>query len=183
MSKYARRSFVIACFLIALAESRQAHAQTTILFLDSQPGDYVGGGQQITITPATGAFSASRNFDNVVSVFVNAVGGFWSLNFAAPGDAPLAIATYDNATRWPLQAPVSPGLDVTGQGRGCNTSTGSFVVREVGYGPSGDVVAFAADFEQHCEASRRRSSDRSGSTPRFHSRRRLRRRPTARRRS
>jgi len=151
MSKYGKRPILSACFVIALAASRHASAQTTILCLDSQPGDYIGGGKQLTITPADGAFSASRNFDNGVSIHVNAVGGFWSLNFAAPGDAQLGPGTYDHATRWPFRAPVSPGLDVSGQGRGCNTSTGGFVIREAGYGPSGEVVAFAADFEQHCE--------------------------------
>jgi hypothetical protein len=36
-------------------------------------------------------------------------------------------------------------------GRGCNTLTGNFVVREAVYDATGQVQAFAADFEQHCE--------------------------------
>ena len=131
--------------------SGSAQAQTTILFLDSQPGDYIGGGVQHTITPSTGAITAARNFDNGVTVQVNTSGGVWTLAFAGPADALLVPGSYDNATRWPFQSPVDPGLSVSGMGRGCNTLTGSFVVREALYGSAGQVEAFAADFEQHCE--------------------------------
>jgi hypothetical protein len=136
--------------LSAVCPSR-AHAQTTILFFDSQPGDYIGGGVQQTVTPANGSFVASRNFSNGVSVQVNTTGGGWTLAFAAPGNALLTPGTYDNATRWPFQSPVNPGLSIFGMGRGCNTLTGSFVIKEAVYDPSGQVQAFAADFEQHCE--------------------------------
>jgi len=40
-----------------------ASAQTTRLFLNSQPGDYIGGGIQQTMTTATGGFTATQNFD------------------------------------------------------------------------------------------------------------------------
>jgi hypothetical protein len=58
---------------------------------------------------------------------------------------------YELATRFPFQAATVPGLSVSGEGRGCNTLTGRFEVLEVTYGPSGEVLTFAADFAQHCE--------------------------------
>lgn len=145
------RTIVIAALALGAVLPGRANAQTTVLFLDSQPGDYIGGGTQHTVTPATGAFTVSRNFDNGVSLSVNTTGGIWSLAFSAPGDATLTAGTYDHATRWPFQSPVDPGLSVSGMGRGCNTLTGSFVVREAVYSATGEVQAFAADFEQHCE--------------------------------
>jgi hypothetical protein len=151
MPNYRSRLIAAIALVFGIALSSMAHAQTTILFLDSQAGDYVGGGVQQTVTPSNGSFTAARNFDNGVSVQVNATGGGWTLAFAAPGDALLVPGTYDNATRWPFQSPTSPGLSVSGMGRGCNTVTGSFVVREALYGATGQVDAFAADFEQHCE--------------------------------
>lgn len=77
--------------------------------------------------------------------------GFWNLDFAAPMGATLALGTYESATRFPFQSSTVPGLSVSGAGRGCNTLTGRFTVLEATYGPTGDVLAFAADFEQHCE--------------------------------
>src|SRR5262249_17940666 len=63
----------------------------------------------------------------------------------------LVAGTYEGATRYPFQSPTVPGLSISGDGRGCNTLTGRFVVLDVTYGPTGDVLGFAADFEQHCE--------------------------------
>src|SRR6266849_5775531 len=129
-----------------------AHAGTQ-LFLNSQAGDYIGQGQGRLITPADGTFTASRNFDNGVSVDFagTAPGDFWSLDFAAPMGTTLVPGVYEGATRWPFQAASSPGLSVYGDGRGCNTLTGRFVVLEATYDANGKVQSFAADFEQHCE--------------------------------
>jgi len=44
-------------------------------------------------------------------------------------------------------------LDVYGEGRGCNQLTGRFEVQEALFGPSGEIWAFAATFEQHCEGA------------------------------
>ena len=70
------------------------------------------------------------------------------LNFAAPNNARLVPGTYTGATRWPFQAPGVPGLDVDGEGRGSNTLTGQFTVTQAVYGASGNIVSFAASFEQ-----------------------------------
>jgi hypothetical protein len=42
---------------------------------------------------------------------------------------------------------------VSGDGRGCNTLTGTFNVLQVQYGPNNTVTAFDATFEQHCEGA------------------------------
>ena len=42
-------------------------------------------------------------------------------------------------------------LDVSGDDRGCNTLTGTFTVHEATLDSGGNVVAFAADAQQHCE--------------------------------
>ena len=81
----------------------------------------------------------------------NAPGDFWSVDLAAPASATLVPGVYEGATRWPFQAAGAPGLSVSGDGRGCNTLTGRFVVLEATYDVNGKVQSFAADFEQHCE--------------------------------
>lgn len=53
--------------------------------------------------------------------------------------------------RFPFQFFDQAGLSFSGNGRGCNRLTGRFDVLEAVYGLSGQVVSFAADFEQHCE--------------------------------
>jgi VCBS repeat-containing protein len=123
----------------------------TSLTMVSEPGDYIGQGQTYSYTPATGTFYANRNFDNGVSIFYAGGGHNWHLDFAAPFSAALTPGFYANATRWPFQDASVPGLDVSGDGRGSNTLTGNFTVTEAVYAADGDVLRFAATFEQHSE--------------------------------
>jgi hypothetical protein len=122
----------------------------TLLSFNSEPGDFIGQGQQFTFTPADGTITPSRNFDNGVSVSFSGA-QFWSLDFAQPAGATLQPGMYEGATRFPFQSPTQPGLSVSGAGRGCNTLTGRFVVLEAVFGAGGAVQQFAADYEQHCE--------------------------------
>ena len=133
-----------------LASAAQAG---TLLFLNSQAGDYIGQGAGRLITPANGTFTASRNFDNGVNVSFtgNTAGDFWFTDFAAPMNATLVPGAYEGATLWPYQSAIGPGLSVYGDGRGCNVLSGRFVVLEATYDANGKVQSFAADFEQHCE--------------------------------
>jgi hypothetical protein len=79
-------------------------------------------------------------------------GTFWHLDFAAPQGQALTTGTvYDNATRYPFQSPTEPGLSLFGDGRGCNTVTGSFTVKDATFGPHGWIQSFDATFVQHCE--------------------------------
>src|SRR5690348_13427916 len=113
------RFFLILFGLLALGGI--AHAQVTSLTLNSDPGDYIGQGQFTFLTPSDGTFSAQQNFDQGVSIsFFGQPGTFWFLDFAAPNNQPLSVGTYLNATRFPFQASTVPGLDVAGDGRGCN---------------------------------------------------------------
>lgn len=138
-----------------LVLSVPAQAQVTSLTMVSDPGDYIGGGQFYFYTPADGTFSAQKNYDQGVSLSFNtpSYSHWWYLDFAAPNNQPLSVGTYTGAIRFPFQATNQPGLSVYGDGRGCNTLTGTFDVLEVTYGAANDVVAFDATFEQHCEGA------------------------------
>ena len=128
-----------------------AAAQTSALVMHSQPGDYIGQGTDQTYTTSDGTFTASINYKNGVSVYFNGGPHWWYLDFGAPGDAPLAVGAYEGAQRFAFHSPTKPGLDIHGDGRGCNELVGRFDVLEVEYGPGGTVQRFAAAFEQHCE--------------------------------
>jgi hypothetical protein len=137
---------------VVVGAATPALAQPSVLLMHSQSGDYIGGGGNWLLTPFDGTFSAQRNFDNGVEVRVeNFPTLWWHLNFTAPGDVPLVPGTYPMATRFPFQASGEAGLDVSGDGRGCNMLTGRFTVLEVVYGAGTTITSFAANFEQHCE--------------------------------
>jgi hypothetical protein len=93
-----------------------------------------------------------------VTFSINGGAQHWTLNLAAPGSPPsaappLARGAYENAARFGFQGSGQPGLDFSGDGRGCNQLYGRFDVLEARYGTNGTVLSFAANFEQHCERS------------------------------
>jgi hypothetical protein len=121
----------------------------TALIISSEPGDFIGLGRNYVLTLADGTFVPSINYDNGISLIVENLDD-WTLDFAAPNDATLTAGTYPNAQRFPFQPLNTPGLSVDGNGGGCNTLTGGFVVHDVET-DSGTVQHFSADLEQHCE--------------------------------
>jgi hypothetical protein len=130
-----------------------AQAGQNIFYFTSDPGDYIGGGQEVVYTDLEAAFTAYDNYGGGVSASVTTPGfeHWWYLDFV-PATGTLQVGTYPLAERFPFQQPGHPGLSVSGDGRGCNTLTGQFTVRElVRDTVTGQIQAFAIDYEQHCE--------------------------------
>lgn len=124
------------------------------LTLDSEPGDYIGQGELSQLTPEDGTFTVTPvDGERGVRIWFDGSepGSWWNLYFVAPEGAALQAGEYSGATRYPFQSPTTPGLSVSGSGRGCNTLSGSFEVLEISFAADGSVERFAASFEQHCE--------------------------------
>jgi hypothetical protein len=124
----------------------------SFLYLNSQPGDWVGRGlQQLFIEPDP-TFQAwlARGGDT----FRADIGGArWSVVMSAPIGVPLAVGTYTGVARSPFRPAGVPGLDVSGDSHGCNTLTGQFTVNELAYSQYDELMLFDAVFEQHCEGA------------------------------
>ncbi len=123
----------------------------------SQPGDFIGLGQERTFTDDSFAFRVQQSTGTGASVFLEnfASGGneFWNLFLSAPTGQPLSPGAYENAARF--ASDVQPGLDFGGDGRGCNQSVGRFTVSDFQRDDDGLVTRL---IEQHCEGGVPRSS-------------------------
>jgi hypothetical protein len=127
------------------------------LTMTSDVGDYVGQGQSYSFaTPSdqlraevTGANDSTVQIFEISPDFSHS----WRLVFSAPDGQQLMAGSYPGAVRDVSRGPGQPGLDISGDGRGCNTLTGSFTVVNATYGPYGYVESFDATFEQHCEGN------------------------------
>lgn len=146
-----KKWWLILCGL-SLAQLTPA-ATMTSLTMTSQPGDYVGQGQQYSFTMADGVWRlGTYGPNNCLVQFHNAnYTQTWTLIIGAPIGSKLAVGTYDGAVR--LATATQPGLDVSGDGRGCNTATGSFIVKAVTYDLTGYPTALWVDFIEHCEGA------------------------------
>ena len=125
-------------------------AQTSVIF-DSEPGDYIGAGQQLIFKDlCTACFSVGSSSPSFFEFRLDSQGHGFFIDFEALQGSPLVPGTYEGAARYPFNSPDQPGLSIFGDGRGCNTLTGRFVVQEAVFS-NGAWVRFSASFEQHCE--------------------------------
>src|SRR6266516_668219 len=123
----------------------------TVIQLQSDPGDYIGAGKSyeytkadaiITVGDTGGRFSLEVTGDE-----------HWSADFVLPSaNTSLQPGTYTGLTRYPFSDPAKGGLDWSGEGRGCNTLTGSMTIDTAKYDGS-TLTALDLRFEQHCEGN------------------------------
>ena len=116
----------------------------------SDNGDYIGGGITKSYTNALSVFGLTGTA-NGVSFSVSGQRDYWTVDLYPPAGETLRVGTYTDAQRHPFNEAGHPGLSVSGNGRGCQTLTGQFTIREIAFDPSGAVIALFATYEQHCE--------------------------------
>jgi hypothetical protein len=134
----------------ALREGRfiRPHRSTSpvsYLRVESSPGDYIGQGknysydkEDLTFQPWAGGIRCQ------IGSFGN-----WSLVFGAGQGRNLGVGEYRDAKRQPFSGE-SPGIEFSGNGRGCNMISGEFRVWELETRGNA-VVRVAVDFVQRCE--------------------------------
>ncbi len=149
-----RASLALLCvtLTVLVGTAVPARAQTaTVLHIDSEPGDHIGGGQVRTVTSAQATFTVTRSGRTIlVRVRTPDFSDWWNVEIAAPAsDSFLAVGTYAPAFRSPFNEHFA-GLDVWGNGSGCNTLTGRFQILELTFAPDETVQSLAVDVEQHC---------------------------------
>lgn len=116
----------------------------------SDSGDYIGGGRARSAAGAetvrvsqTSGVSATMTDDDGQSML--------TADFSAGQGKDIELGRYTNATRSPFNNN-NPGLDVGGDGRGCNQLTGEFTIRELEFDPASSTISrLSVVFEQHCE--------------------------------
>jgi hypothetical protein len=137
----------------ALALLMGAHAafasSTTSFSFESEPGDYIGQGETKKVTAASGTFTINSS-TGIVIVTIDSAGEYWRVELAAPVDEKLRPGIYYNAERTAFKTGRSPGLDVSGDGRGCNAIYGKFAIEQIGFDAQGKVNMLDATFEQSC---------------------------------
>jgi hypothetical protein len=142
------RTSAIATLALAAVCAARPVAAASFLYVRGEPGEGVTRGRQYLVRDTEG-FDAQGIFGAVR--FILNGGGFWLIDVSGPNGVPPAAGVYENATRSGDDG--HPRLSVSGDGIGCNESTGRFVVQEADYDETGRPLAFSMEFEQRCEGS------------------------------
>jgi predicted nucleotidyltransferase len=125
----------------------------TLVTLKSDKDDYIGQGKTTKFTVKNGGVAMSTlSYINTDTTIAELTAGPFTFDFSGIGVNPLTVGTYNNATRYPFNSATEPGLDVSGDGRGCNQLVGSFQIFELVRNNKGIIQHFAADFVQYCSS-------------------------------
>jgi hypothetical protein len=121
------------------------------VYLQSDAGDYIGGGGTYLYTSTDAILRVGVGVSaGVLSIDVQG-DQQWDGDFAVPqSSSRLARGQYLGLQRYPFHDAARGGLSWAGEGRGCNQLGGWFVVDDVSY--DGDTLSsIELRFEQRCE--------------------------------
>lgn len=128
----------------------------TAIHISGDQGDWVSQGKTWYENTLVAKFTPNKPNSNNPEVHMDVEGGDfgqWDLDFAPPSGQPLQNDfAYLDAQRYPFQGS-GPGLNVDGNGAGCNTLDGKFIIKDLQVAGDGTVLSFAADFEQRCDGA------------------------------
>lgn len=129
------------------------HATGNYVYLASDPGDFVGKGKNYLYTQKNANLSIEwNNIGNSVNIKSDG-NEIWVGYFAVMSSiAELKPGYYGDLQRYGPHNPAKGGMDWFGDGRGCNTLNGWFVVDSVTM-VNGVLQALDLRFEQHCEGN------------------------------
>lgn len=125
------------------AAAEAAPGATTFVTMVGDGGDYISGGASRVWTDP-GDVSYSLTSTRAV-VSVPGLDTDFGFELTAPTGKSLAVGQYDGATRFADTR--HAGIDISGDGRGCNETTGRFTVLDVDTAQDRLWVVY----EQHCE--------------------------------
>lgn len=120
-------------------------AQASVIEMQSDTGDWIGGGKN---------FSLTDNFSVHITqnrIYISQTDGY-SFEFLPPNNTDFKTGAYRSAQRAAFKAPTNPGLDVSSLGRGCNTLSGEFFIHELEPATLTSPLKLALDFVQFCES-------------------------------
>ncbi|HEV2750809.1 MAG TPA: hypothetical protein VGV12_09840 [Gemmatimonadales bacterium] len=124
-------------------------AAAVYVHLESDAGDYIGAGQKYSYDPESAIISATATGNHLTLNITGAQS--WIGEFQGPSSQTrLTPGQYTGLQRYPFNDPAQGGLSWYGEGRGCNTLVGSFVIDSVTYVVD-SLTGIDLSFEQHCE--------------------------------
>ena len=123
------------------------------VYLQSDPGDFVGGGATMIYTPANSTIAVQTISQTTGAVFAITIGGqnitqtgfFKSMNVLSQ----LQPGYYGNLQTYGFNNPAVGGMDWYGDGRGCGPLSAWFVIDDIVYA-NGVITSIDLRFEQHC---------------------------------
>jgi hypothetical protein len=124
------------------------------LSVTGEPGEYISYGKtQVFSTPSFRVTVTQSGPGNIRMRFERGETEF-DASFSTASGERFAARAYPAAQRSGMADPGHPGLEISGDGRGCGDIAGSFQVSEVAYDQDGTISKFVSTFMQLCDTAK-----------------------------
>jgi len=128
-----------------------AAAEGIVVTMFSDPGDYIGAGSRQEFDKTNASFGGTVSTGGInLSASGGTSGLSWSFVIDPPPGARFHVGYYPKVQRAPFRTAGYAGLDITGDGRGCNTDSGAIEIRDMAVSGSA-ITRLDLLYEQHCE--------------------------------
>ncbi|MBP8532644.1 hypothetical protein [Streptomyces sp. MK37H] len=125
-------------------------AVTSYTYTSASVDDWIGWGGSGSYTAPSDTIEINGTA-RYLTVSVSNANDFWDIGLAAPEGETLHPGVYHDAERALSRTGRAPGLDVSGNGRGCNEVYGQFAIDQIETDASGAVTSLEATFTQNCD--------------------------------
>jgi hypothetical protein len=123
-------------------------ASGNYLVLQSDAGDYVGGGNSYSYTHANALFTLSVS-EAYLQVSMDGAQSWLGRFQGMRGLTALKPGYYGNLKQYPMYNPLAGGMDWSGESRICGDLSGWFVIDSIAYSGA-SLSSVELRFEQHC---------------------------------
>lgn len=124
------------------------------LSLTGDAGEFVSSGRSRTFKSPAQEVQLTQNGPGDIQISFGREDKEFDTSFSTDTGKRFEVRSYAGAERWGFGSSGHPGLEISGDGHGCNEIAGSFNVTEVAYSPDGKITRFAATFVQQCDDSK-----------------------------
>lgn len=150
------RAILCLAFIMSACGERNVAAPPDLspnrIDLDSDAADYIGGGRDYSYSNANAVIAVGAEGARL-SIGIHG-DEWWNATFQLPAAfARLEKGTFAGLERFPFHDADKGGLSWSGDGRGCNTLSGSFTISYVEYDQDSTLTAVDLSFEQHCDGA------------------------------
>jgi hypothetical protein len=138
--------------LVPAAPAAAAFPDNSAVLLAS-PGEFVTSGLPHEYDDLNSALTLTGTSGDVTLHAAGTDGSTFSLEFAAKPGSLLQPGVYKNVERASFRNANRAGMEITGNGHGCNTITGWFEVKDIAVDSNSQVQRLQVLYEQHCEGA------------------------------
>jgi hypothetical protein len=134
--------------------AQNSSRMTGTFFFSGDAGEFVSSGKSWTLKSPAQEIQLTQNGPGDIQISFGHEEKEFDASFSTDSGKRFEVKAYGGAERWGFASDGHAGLEVSGDGHGCNEIVGSFNVTNVEYTPDGKISRFAATFVQRCDDSK-----------------------------